>query len=190
MASVLQTELLTKSFGSFTALDKISIEVNEGEIYGFLGLNGAGKTTLIKLLLGMVKPSNGNIKLLGETLTQRFTGWSDIGYLVETPHAYPDLTVTQNLQIYSRLRTLRGNSVVSDIIEQLQLSNYRDKKAKHLSLGNLQRLGLAKALIHQPKLLILDEPINGLDPAGIVEIRKLLLNLSKKEQQSSYPATF
>lgn len=175
---IIRTNSLTKNFGSVKASDNISIHVSEGEIYGFLGLNGAGKTTLIRMLLGMIKPDRGNITLFGNQLTSKFSQWNDIGYMVETPCSYPNLSVTDNLKVYYKLRQLTNPKLIDDIIGKLKLTNYKDKKAKVLSLGNQQRLGLAKALMHQPKLLILDEPINGLDPEGIAELRELLKNLA------------
>jgi len=152
--------------------------VKEGEIYGFLGLNGAGKTTLIRMFLGMIKPDKGNIRLFNKQLTPQFNQWNDIGYLVETPYSYPNLSVADNLKVYYKLRQLTNPTLIDDIIEKLKLTNYKNKKANVLSLGNQQRLGLAKALMHKPKLLILDEPINGLDPEGIVEVRELLKDLA------------
>lgn len=175
---IIQTNLLTKNFGETSASDRISVHVKEGEIYGFLGLNGAGKTTLIRMLLGMIKPDNGDITLFGKKLTSQFDQWNDIGYLVETPYSYPNLSVKENLKVYYKLRQLIDPNLIDEIIEKLKLTNYKDKKAKVLSLGNQQRLGLAKALMHKPKLLILDEPINGLDPEGIVEVRELLKELA------------
>ncbi len=175
--NVIQTENLSKRFGDTKAVDKVSINVEEGEIYGFLGLNGAGKTTAIRLLLGMIRPDGGSFSLFGRHPKQSSQIWNDVGYLVETPHAYPDLSVKENLELFVRLRGLSDFEPVNEIIDKLHLSQYKNKKAKHLSLGNNQRLGLAKALMHKPKLLILDEPINGLDPAGIVEVRELLKDL-------------
>lgn len=177
---IIRTNKLTKYFGATPASDNINIHVKEGEIYGFLGLNGAGKTTLIRMLLGMIKPDSGNIRLFGKPLTPQFDQWNDIGYLVEIPYSYPNLSVAENLKVYYKLRQLTNPTLIDDIIEQLKLTSYKDKKAKVLSLGNQQRLGLAKALMHQPKLLILDEPINGLDPEGIVEVRELLKDLARK----------
>lgn len=129
------------------------------------------------MLLGMIKPDNGDISLFDKRLTPQFDQWNNIGYLVETPYSYPNLSVTENLKVYYKLRQLTDPTLIDDIIEKLKLTNYRDKEAKVLSLGNQQRLGLAKALMHKPKLLILDEPTNGLDPEGIVEVRELLKNL-------------
>lgn len=132
------------------------------------------------MLLGMIKPDSGNIRLFDKQLTPQFDRWNDIGYLVETPFAYPNLSVTENLKVYYKLRQLTKPGLIDEIIEKLRLTNYRDKKAKVLSLGNQQRLGLAKALMHKPKLLILDEPINSLDPEGIVEVRELLKELASQ----------
>lgn len=176
---IIRTHSLTKYFGSTSASDQISIRVKEGEIYGFLGLNGAGKTTLIRMLLGMIKPDQGQIHLFDKLLTPQFDRWNDIGYMVETPSAYPNLSVLENLKVYYKLRQLTNPALMDDIIGKLKLNHYKHKKANVLSLGNQQRLGLAKALMHNPKLLILDEPINGLDPEGIVEVRELLLNLAR-----------
>jgi ABC-2 type transport system ATP-binding protein len=175
---IIRTNLATKRFNTTTAIDNISIHVQKGEIYGFLGLNGAGKTTLIRMLLGMIKPSSGSVSVFGQPVTPEFSLWNNIGYLVETPHSYPNLSVKENLQVYYALRNLKTPSLLTSCLESLKLSANKDTKAKNLSLGNQQRLGLAKALIHRPELLILDEPINGLDPEGIVEVRDLLRNLA------------
>ncbi len=175
---IIKTEDLTKRFGSALAADRISIHVNLGEIYGFLGLNGAGKTTVIRLLLAMIKPESGTISLFGKPLSPQFRNWNDIGYLVETPYSYPNLSVYENLKVIYRLRGLDQPDAIDTIIEELKLTKYKHKKAGTLSLGNRQRLGLAKALMHRPRLLILDEPINGLDPEGIVEVRELLTSLA------------
>ncbi|MBI1286988.1 MAG: ATP-binding cassette domain-containing protein [Flavobacteriales bacterium] len=177
-ANVIRTDAVTKHFGATKALDNISIEVPQGEVYGFIGLNGAGKTTLIRILLGMIWPDGGNVSLYGKQLTRSFDRWNDVGYLVETPHSYPNLTVRDNLRIFYHLRKLTEPKLLDTIIEKLKLNAYASVKAGHLSLGNQQRLGIAKALMHRPKLIILDEPINGLDPEGIVEVRELLKELA------------
>jgi len=184
--NVIQTGKLTKKFGDTIAVDDVSINVREGEIYGFLGLNGAGKTTLIRLLLGMIKPDSGTISLFGQNAKQASLIWNDVGYLVETPYSYPNLTVKENLEVCYQLRGLKDKKQIDKIISVLQLGQYENKKAKFLSLGNSQRLGLAKALIHNPRLLILDEPINGLDPAGIVEIRAFLKDLVKNNNTTIF----
>lgn len=129
------------------------MHVQQGEIYGFLGLNGAGKTSMIRLLLGLIKPDEGSCQLFGQNPKQAPDIWNDIGYLIETPHAYPNLSVVENLQVICKLRGIKNSAAIDRIIHQLQLRSYKDKKEEHLSLGNKQRLGLAKALIHQGRLI-------------------------------------
>jgi ABC-2 type transport system ATP-binding protein len=178
----ISAEGITKYFGRVVAVKDLSLNVRRGEIYGFLGLNGAGKTTTIRMLLGMIRPSAGSIHLFGTKIQPGERSiWERVGYLVETPHAYPDLTVRENLELVRRLRKVSRTRVVEEIIAQLGLTQYAGRRARNLSLGNAQRLGLAKALIHHPDLLVLDEPANALDPAGIVEIRNLLRNLAEKD---------
>jgi len=160
-------------------VEKVSLTVKKGEIYGFISLNGACKTTMIRMLLGMIRSTGGGVRLFGQRIGLGSTTiWQKVGYMVEIPSAYPQLTVRENLEIVRRLHHLRSKESTEAILEQLGLMPYRDVKAKTLSRGNLQRLGLARALIHQPELLILDEPTVGLDPAGIVEVRELLLSLA------------
>ena len=179
---IIETENLGKRYGDVTAVEGLSLRVAEGEIYTFLGLNGAGKTTTIRMLLGMIKPSRGSATVLGKRIRLGSREpWAGVGYLVETPHAYPELTVRENLEAARRLHPGTDKNVVSQIIERLGLGDYAERRAGVLSLGNVQRLGLAKALLHHPRLILLDEPANGLDPAGIVEIRELLLELTRQE---------
>lgn len=179
MEAVIRTENISKHYGKLKAVDDVSISVSRGEIYGFLGLNGAGKTTTIRMLLGMVSPTSGASFLNGLKVTPGNPSmWKDIGYLVEVPYSYPDLTVRENLDLIRHLRMINDPGCVNHIIEKLNLGHYSDIIAKNLSLGNAQRLGLAKAMIHNPSLLLLDEPANGLDPAGIVEIREMLKDLA------------
>lgn len=182
MDAVIATERLTKRFGGrdgVVAVDEVSLRVRKGEVYGFVGLNGAGKTTAIRMLLGMIRPSAGGAYLLGERVDAgRRDLWAKVGYMVETPHSYPELTVAQNLEIVRRLRGIDDEHAMARTMDDLGLTRYRDRRAGLLSLGNKQRLGLAKALLHEPAILILDEPTNGLDPAGIVEVRQLLRRLA------------
>jgi ABC-2 type transport system ATP-binding protein len=175
----IRADVLTKRYGAVCAVDDVSLRVGHGEIYAFLGLNGAGKTTTIRMLLGMIRPTSGVAYLLGRPVSADARElWAQVGYLVETPHAYPELTVRENLEVFRRLRGLRDPKAVERIIERLALTPYADRRAGTLSLGNAQRLGLAKALLHDPALLLLDEPANGLDPAGVVEVRELLRTLA------------
>jgi ABC-2 type transport system ATP-binding protein len=181
MNEIILTENLTRNFRRLTAVNNLSLSVRKGEIYGFLGLNGAGKTTTIRMLLGLIRPASGSAYIKGKKVTAGSYGiWKDVGNLVEIPYSYPDLTVFENLDIIRRLRQVNNMDAgaAEDIIEKLGLKRYRNIKVKNLSHGNAQRLGLARALIHNPEILILDEPSNGLDPAGIVEIRDMLTDLA------------
>jgi len=180
MEYAIETSGLSKFFGQVRAVDSVSLRVGQGEIYGFLGLNGAGKTTTIRALLGMIRPSMGSVKVLGQAVGPNGRGpWRHVGHLVERPAAYPELTVRENLEIARRLQGISDMGATSSVIERLGLASYANRKAGALSTGNLQRLGLARALLHEPELLILDEPANGLDPAGVVEIRELLASLAQ-----------
>ena len=171
MSPAIETKDLLKRFGGVTAVDGLSLRVERGEIYAFLGLNGAGKTTTIRLLLGMIRPTAGEAYVLGNRIAPgEKKPWASVGYLVETADSYPELTVRQNLEAMRRLRPGVKKEAVGRVIERLGLSH-----------GNAQRLGVAKALLHDPELLILDEPANGLDPAGIVEMRNLLIKLAREQ---------
>ena len=182
MNLAIETEDLGKRYGNVIAVDRLSLRVAEGEIYAFLGLNGAGKTTTIRLLLGMIKPTAGSARVLNtQVRLGNHEPWASVGYLVEMPYAYPELTVRENLEVARRLHPGTSPQAVSKWIERLALAPDADRRTGTLSQGNAQRLGLAKALLHEPRLLLLDEPANGLDPAGIVEIRSLLLELSREQ---------
>lgn len=182
MNDVITTSELTKVYGKTIAVDSVNLQVKKGEVFGFLGLNGAGKTTTIRMLLGMIAPTRGESFILGEKVKAGNVGlWNHVGYMVETPYSYPELTVKENLEIVWKLRGMKDRNRVSWIMGLLELEKYASVKAKHLSLGNGQRLGIAKALIHRPEILILDEPTNGLDPAGIVEVRELLKSLAEND---------
>lgn len=178
----IETENLGKRYGNVTAVDHLSLRVAQGEIYAFLGLNGAGKTTTIRMLLGMIRPTSGSAHVLQTPVRLGSREpWASVGYLVETPRNYPELTVYESLEVARRLHPGTAPKGVGWIIERLGLAPYADRRSGTLSLGNVQRLGLAKALLHNPDLLLLDEPANGLDPAGIVEIRELLLELTREQ---------
>jgi ABC-2 type transport system ATP-binding protein len=182
MEFAIETNNLSKSYGEVQAVNSVNLRVRRGEIYGFLGLNGAGKTTTIRALLGMIRPSAGNVRVLDQTVGPHGRGpWARVGHLVESPSAYPELTVRENLEIARRLQGIRDSSATARVIERLGITSYESRKAGTLSTGNLQRLGLARALLHKPELLILDEPANGLDPAGVVEIRELLETLAREK---------
>ena len=182
MNLAIETHNISKQYGLVRAVDAVSLRVGQGEIYGFLGLNGAGKTTTIRALLGMIRPTQGEVSLLGQVVGPNGRGpWNRVGHMVESPSAYPELTVRENLEIARRLHGLADRQATKRVIEQLNIGLYADRLAGTLSTGNRQRLGLARALLHRPELIILDEPANGLDPAGVVEIRELLVNLAREQ---------
>jgi ABC-2 type transport system ATP-binding protein len=176
--SAITTRALAKRFGDVLAVDSLDLDVRRGEIYGFLGRNGAGKTTTIRMLLGLIRPSGGEVEVLGQRIVPGQTDvFARIGYLVETATAYPNLTVRENLEIQRRL-TSSPRASVAEAIALLRLDEYAERRVDRLSLGNKQRLALARALLHSPDVLVLDEPANALDPAGIVEVRDLLRTLA------------
>ena len=177
--SAIVTHEISKRYGDVLAVDALDLDVRRGEIYAFLGPNGAGKTTMIRMLLGLIRPTRGDVEVLGERVRP---GASDVfarvGYLVETATAYPNLTVRENLDVQRRL-TRAPPAAVAEAITLMRLDAHADRRAGVLSLGLKQRLALARALLHRPDLLILDEPANALDPAGIVEVRELLQSLTR-----------
>jgi len=182
MNLAIETQGLGKRYGDVRAVEDLSLRIAEGEIYAFLGLNGAGKTTTIRMLLGMIKPTTGYARVLQTRVSLgSVEPWGSVGYLVEIPHSYPELTVRENLEVARRLHPGTPREAVSQVIERMGLAHDADRRSGNLSQGNAQRLGLAKALLHHPKLLFLDEPANGLDPAGIVEVRELLLELTREQ---------
>ena len=168
---IIETNNLCKKSGSLYRVKDLNLQIPEGLVFGFLGPNGAGKTTTLKMLLGLIKPTGGNIKFSVENRAK------NIGSLIETPGGYGHLTGLENMQIIQKLKGASENDVVK-ALHTVRLYDAKDKKLKSYSLGMRQRLGIAMALLGDPKILILDEPTNGLDPAGILEIRTLIRNLS------------
>jgi ABC-2 type transport system ATP-binding protein len=175
------TRGLTKTYGDVHAVTGLDLDVPRGEIYAFLGRNGAGKTTTIRMLLGLVRPTAGDAEIFGTRIAPGVSSvFARVGYLVETASSYPNLTVRENLDIQRRL-THAPRTAVGEAMALLGLAELADRQAGRLSLGNKQRLSLARAVLHRPDLIILDEPANGLDPAGIIEIRELLRRLAKEQ---------
>lgn len=181
MDYIIKTEELTKKYKKSKAVDKVNINILKGEIYGFLGKNGAGKTTTLRMLTGLIKPTSGNVRLFGEKLNNKnFELYERIGAIIEFPGFYGNLTVGETLKMHNYLMGYRDKKTVQDIIDQVGIGSMQNRKVREISLGTKQRLGIAGALIHKPELLILDEPLNGLDPQGIKEIRKLIKYLSNE----------
>ena len=178
---IIETINLTKQYNIQKSVSDLNIHVKQGHIYGLLGRNGAGKTTTMKMLLGLTKPTSGTVRIFGKNIIeQKSEILPRIGSLIESPGFYPNLTGTENLQIFAKLRGIPNRNAVKNTLEILELP-YRDKKLySQYSLGMKQRLAIALAIMHDPELLILDEPINGLDPIGISEVRKFLHDLCKE----------
>lgn len=181
MSSVIITESLTKQYGEKTVVNKLDLKVQAGSVYGFLGPNGAGKSTTLKLLLGLIKPTEGHIKILGREVSQanRLAILSQTGSLIESPAYYGHLSGKENLRIICTLKNVPFKEI-DRVLEIVRMTGQRDKKVNKYSLGMKQRLGLAAALLGNPKLLLLDEPTNGLDPAGIQEMRELICSLPEQ----------
>lgn len=184
MEYVLRTNALTKSYGTFRALDRLTMKVPQGAIYGLVGKNGAGKTTLIRLLCGMQAPQSGDYTLFGRKNTEKAIVRSRrrMGAVVEAPAIYQDLTAEENLKQQYRILGLPSFDGLSDILKLVGLDSAGKKKVQHFSLGMRQRLGIAVALVADPDFLVLDEPANGLDPQGMIEIRELILKLNRERQ--------
>jgi ABC-2 type transport system ATP-binding protein len=179
---VIKTNNLVKKYGENIVLDNISIKVNQGEIYGLVGDNGAGKTTLFRILSGQSNISDGSFELLGESSEKNIMKVRKrIGTIIENPSFYPKMTIEENLEYYRLQRGIPGKKNIDKILKEVGLLEVKKKKFNNISLGMKQRLGLALALLGEPELLILDEPINGLDPSGIIEIRNLLLKLNREK---------
>ena len=175
---VIETRNLTKQYGVQKSVSDLNIHVKRGRIYGLLGRNGAGKTTTMKMLLGLIKPTSGTVKIFGKSMTGNERKiLPRIGCLIESPGFYPNLTGTENLKIFARLRGIPAKNAIKSALEVVGLP-YNDKKLfSQYSLGMKQRLAIALAIMHDPELLILDEPINGLDPIGIAEVRDFIREL-------------
>lgn len=179
---ILQTYELTKQYRANTAVDHVNMKIKKGDIYGFIGRNGAGKTTMIRMITGLVAPTKGKIELFSQTSKNNsITSLPRIGSIIEYPALYSDFTGYENMEIRSKLLGIPDKKVIDRILETVALSEVGKKKVKNFSLGMRQRLGLALALLGDPDFLILDEPTNGLDPEGIVEMRKLLKRLNEEQ---------
>ena len=179
MEYILRTNTVSKKYTNYYAVDKVSISIKKGEIYGLIGENGAGKSTLMKMIAGLVEPSEGSIELFGNFVPQpeRYR----IGCVIESPALYAELTAKQNLEVFRKAYGLSSKESVQQILKQVGLSQYENKIVKKFSLGMKQRLAIGVALLGNPDFLILDEPINGLDPTGIQDMRNFLLKLNREE---------
>ena len=184
MEYVLETHALTKTYKRFTALDGLTMHIPKGAIYGFVGRNGAGKTTLIRLICGLQTPTSGSYSLYGTPYDTAGIAHSRVrmGAVVETPSIYLDMTAADNIREQYRVLGVPSDEGIAELLTLVGLTDTGKKAAKHFSLGMRQRLGIAISLAGNPDFLVLDEPINGLDPQGIVEIRELILKLNRERQ--------
>ena len=182
MGAIIQVKHLTKDFKEVKAVDDLSFTVQEGQVYGFLGQNGAGKSTTIRMLLTLVKPTSGEIEILGMNLGKhRKKILQQVGAIIERPDLYKYLTALENLRIFAAMSGVKvSEKKLMDQLAMVGLAGRAHSKVKTYSQGMKQRLGIATALVHDPKLIILDEPTNGLDPQGIADVRNLILQLSKE----------
>ena len=178
---ILSVKNLHKSFGDFKAVNNISLHVNQGDIYGFLGPNGAGKSTTLRMVLGLIRPNSGEILINGESNSgknRNFLG--SIGALIEKPDFYKNLSAYDNLKILFKMSRLKNNNRISEVLKEVDLWDKKNQKVGGFSQGMKQRLGIAQTLMHQPSLIILDEPSNGLDPQGQSDMRNLILRINKE----------
>ncbi|UPW83063.1 ATP-binding cassette domain-containing protein [Lysinibacillus sp. Ag94] len=181
METVIQIQQLSKSFKGVETVSNVNMNVKKGEIYGFLGPNGAGKTTIMKMILNLVKPTSGDIKILNQAIsTTSYQYLSKIGSIIEYPEFYDRLTAKENLELHCEYIGVYEKGATEEALEIVGLNGVEHKKIHEFSLGMKQRLGIARAIVAKPEILILDEPINGLDPIGIKDIRELLLYLKEK----------
>tara|TARA_R110000787_G_scaffold104758_4_gene212082 strand:- start:384 stop:1154 length:771 start_codon:yes stop_codon:yes gene_type:complete len=184
--SILTVEHISKSFGTLLAVDNVSFEINQGDIVGFLGKNGAGKTTLMRIITSFFAPSSGRIFIDGDDITKHpLTSRKKIGYLPETPPLYTNMTVLQYLKFAAQIKGVSSKKQtiqVAKVLEECQLEHVKDKTISTLSKGYKQRVGIAQAIIHEPKLLILDEPTSGLDPMQVQQVLALINN--QREQRT------
>lgn len=180
MTNIIETKGLCKTYGSHTAVDHLDLMVPEGSVYGFIGPNGAGKSTTMKMLLGLIHPTGGTVRLLGQRMDahNRLAILRRTGSLIESPAGYAHLTAQENLQIVADLKQVPRKDI-ERVLEIVHLREYRRRKVGQYSLGMRQRLGIAQALLGSPELLVLDEPTNGLDPAGIQEMRSLIAEMPR-----------
>lgn len=180
MEDVIKTAGLTKLYKGAAVVKEVNLKVKKGEIYGFIGRNGAGKTTTMRMLLNLIKPTSGQIELFGETVTDKNMGkhLRKMGAIIETPGFYLNLSGRENLDIHRLMMNTSDKDRIDAVLETVGLSEDGNKRVRNYSLGMKQRLGIARALLHKPELLLLDEPVNGLDPQGVIEIRELLIKIA------------
>ena len=179
---MLELQNINKNFGDFSAVEGLSLKVNKGDVYGFLGPNGAGKSTTLRMILGLIKPTSGEIFFKGNKIDGKSKSYlKDIGSLIERAEMYESISAQDNLRLLGKLSNVPNlNSKVDDLLKEVGLFDRRNSKVKTFSQGMKQRLGIAQAVLHEPNLLILDEPSNGLDPQGQIDMRNLIMKINKE----------
>lgn len=181
MKDLLSTNGLTKKFGRYKVVNAVNIHIRQGDIYGLIGRNGAGKTTILKMISGLAAPTEGDFSLFGKSGNAAYQYMSRIGTLIEAPGIYPNMSAYENMKLKCIAMGVRKQGVIEELLNTVGLGTVGKKKVKNFSLGMKQRLGIALALVGDPDLVILDEPINGLDPQGIAEVRETLFKLNKEK---------
>lgn len=173
---------LTKIYKNGRGISDLNLVIDQGDIFGFLGPNGAGKTTAMKMMVGLMKPDRGDVKIFNASITEDYVNaMKDVGCMIETAESYPYLTAYENLKLYARYYPDVDQKRIDEVLEITGLSKYKHEKSRKFSLGMKQRLGIAAAILSRPKLLILDEPLNGLDVEGMLDMRKLIKRLAEEE---------
>jgi len=187
MEKVIEIKNLSKVYGNGRGIKDISLDIFQGDIFGFLGPNGAGKTTAMKIMTGLVRPEYGDVKIFGYSVTEEYEmAMKKVGCLIEIAEAYPYLSAFDNLKQLARYYSDVDNKRIDEVLELTGMIKYRQEKPKKFSLGMKQRLGLAAAILSRPKVVILDEPLNGLDVEGMIAIRKMIQHLAEQEQTTFF----
>ncbi|MBV4419165.1 ABC transporter ATP-binding protein [Clostridium tyrobutyricum] len=182
MEKVIEISNLCKTYKNGRGIDNINLDIYKGDIFGFLGPNGAGKTTAMKIMTGLIKPDRGNVKILGYSILTEFEkAMYDVGCIIETAETYPYLTAFENLKQFSRYYEGINTGRIEEVLEIVGLLKYKDEKPTRFSLGMKQRLGIASVLLSKPKVVILDEPLNGMDVEGMINVRNIIKNLAENE---------
>lgn len=182
MMKAMEITGLTKVYSNGRGISDLNLEVDQGDVFGFLGPNGAGKTTAMKMMAGLIKPDRGDVKIFGASIFEDYVqAIKDVGCIIETAESYPYLTANENLKLFARYYPGVDQKRIDECLEITGMLKYKHEKSKKFSLGMKQRLGVAAAILSRPKLLILDEPLNGLDVEGMLDMRKLIKRLSQEE---------
>ncbi|WP_010243785.1 ABC transporter ATP-binding protein [Acetivibrio cellulolyticus] len=187
MEKVIEINGLTKMYKNGRGIINLNLDIHKGDIFGFLGPNGSGKTTAMKIMTGLMKADSGDVKLFGHSIVDEYEkAMQRVGCIIETAESYPYLTAYENLKLFSRYYKNINDDRIDEVLELTGISKYRNEKARNFSLGMKQRLGISAAILSKPDLVILDEPLNGLDVEGMIEIRKLVKKLAETEQTTFF----